>query len=106
MQSGEGSEPPLNPVPEPRVTTAVFVWSEAAYVTVGGLATGALGGWALTQILIKILTGVFDPPPTTLAVPWGYLILVAGVAIAAVIVAATAAIRSTRRPAVHLLRDI
>lgn len=60
----------------------------------------------MTQILIKILTGVFDPPPTTLAVPWGYLALVGGVAIVAVCVAAKAAIHSTRRPAIQLLRDI
>lgn len=83
-----------------------FVWSEAVYVTVGGLACGALAGWVLTQILIKILNGVFDPPPATLAVPWAYLSLVAAVAIAAVLIAATAAIRSTRRPTVQLLRDI
>ena len=83
-----------------------FVWSEAVYVTVGGLVTGAAGGWVLTNILVKILTGVFDPPPTTLAVPWAFLALVAAVTVAAVVIAASAAIRSTRRPAVQLLRDI
>ena len=83
-----------------------FVWSEAIYVTVGGLVTGAAGGWVLTNILVKILTGVFDPPPTTLAVPWAYLALVAAVTVAAVVIAASSAIRSTRRPAVQLLRDI
>ncbi len=83
-----------------------FVWTEAAYVTIGGLLTGAAGAWALTGILIKILTGVFDPPPETLAVPWSYLALIAAVAVGAVGIAAAAVIRSTRRPTVQLLREI
>jgi putative ABC transport system permease protein len=83
-----------------------FVWTEAAYVTIGGLLTGAAAAWALTEILIQILTGVFDPPPETLAVPWSYLGLIAGVAVLAVGIAAAAVIRSTRRPTVQLLREI
>ncbi|MCU1456098.1 MAG: hypothetical protein JWL73_190, partial [Actinomycetia bacterium] len=55
---------------------AGFVWSEAAFVTLGGLAAGALGGWALAQMLVKVLTGVFDPPPAALSVPWAYLAVV------------------------------
>ena len=83
-----------------------FVWSEAVFVTLGGLLAGSAAGWAITKVLVKILTGVFDPPPTTLAVPWPYLSTVAAVAIVAVIVAALAAIRSTKRPAIAILRDI
>ena len=83
-----------------------FVWSEAAFVSGGGLLLGAAGGWALTQVLVKILTGVFDPPPTTLAVPWLYLVLVAVVGLVAVAIAAAASIRTTRRPAIQVLRDI
>ncbi len=83
-----------------------FVWSEATYVTVGGLLTGAAGGWVLTQVIIKILTGVFDPAPSSLAVPWAYLGGVVVITVGAIAIAAMAAIRSTRRPAVQLLRDI
>src|SRR5207245_10971173 len=50
-----------------------FVWSEAAFVAIGGLALGALSGWWIAQVIVKILTGVFDPPPEHLSVPWGYL---------------------------------
>ena len=42
----------------------------------GGLL-GVAGGWTLAHVLVKVLTGVFDPPPAGLAVPWGYLGLVA-----------------------------
>ena len=46
-----------------------FIWAEAAFVTLGGLFTGAIAGWALAVMLVKVLAGVFDPPPATLAVP-------------------------------------
>ena len=83
-----------------------FVWGEAVFVTGGGLAAGAVGGWALSHMLVKVLTGVFDPAPAALAVPWAYLATVAVVAVAAVAVAAGGAIRSTRRPAITLIRDL
>ncbi|MEP7053686.1 MAG: FtsX-like permease family protein, partial [Actinomycetota bacterium] len=45
-----------------------FVWAEAAAVTVLGLSAGAAGGWALSNMLVKVLRGVFDPAPEALAV--------------------------------------
>jgi putative ABC transport system permease protein len=83
-----------------------FVTSEAAVVTLGGLIGGAAAGWALTRMLVKVLTGVFDPPPAHLAVPWAYLtsvLLVAGVAMT---VAAVVAMRMARQPAVEQLREL
>ena len=85
---------------------AGFVWSEAVFVTLGGLVFGTVGGWAITTMVVKVLTGVFDPPPTSLAVPWTYLALVVATATAAVLVAANGAVRSARRPAIEMLRDI
>ena len=83
-----------------------FVWSEAAFVTVGGALLGALGGWILTAMLVKILTGVFDPAPSSLTVPWGYLSLVLAIALASVVIAASTAVRATRRPTIDMLRDL
>jgi putative ABC transport system permease protein len=40
-----------------------FVWSETLFVTVGGVLFGALAAALMSGMLIKILTGVFDPPP-------------------------------------------
>ena len=48
-----------------------MISSEAAVLAVIGLAAGALVGAVLSVMLVKVLTGVFDPPPSTLAVPWG-----------------------------------
>ncbi len=83
-----------------------FVWSEAAFVTLGGLLAGAVGGWALSEMLVKVLTGVFDPPPSVLAVPWIYLATVGAVAVLAVALAASMTLGWTRAPAATLVRDL
>jgi putative ABC transport system permease protein len=83
-----------------------FVWTEAAFVTTGGLLLGAVGAWILASMPVKVLTGVFDPPPAALAVPWGYLVTVAATAVAAVILTAIAVIRLTFRPAISVLREL
>ncbi len=83
-----------------------FVWSEAGFVLVVGSLLGAIGAVALSQMLVKVLTGVFDPPPAALNVPWAYLGTVFAVAVAATVVAGSSAIRATRRPALELLRDL
>ncbi len=83
-----------------------FVWTEAAFVVIGGLVLGALAGWTLSEMLVKVLTGVFDPPPDTLTVPWGYLGAVAAAAVGAVVAVSIAVIRRTSHLAVSELRDL
>jgi putative ABC transport system permease protein len=83
-----------------------LVLAEAAVVTVAGLAGGTLVAWGLSVMLVKVLTGVFDPPPSVIAVPIGYL----AIAVLAVLVAQTAAAlagaRTSTRPAVEELREL
>ncbi|MEA2362531.1 MAG: putative transport system permease protein [Thermoleophilaceae bacterium] len=83
-----------------------FVWGESAFVTAGGLVLGAVSAGAISTMLVKVLTGVFDPPPDALAVPWGYLGVVASLAVAAVASAGGLTLRALRRPAIEELRDI
>jgi putative ABC transport system permease protein len=83
-----------------------FVFTEATFVTLGGLLLGAVAGWGLSQMLVKVLTDVFDPPPDTLSVPWGYLAAVVAVAVVAVAAASVAVIRRTAHPAISVLRDL
>jgi putative ABC transport system permease protein len=83
-----------------------FVWSEAAFVAMGGLALGALGGWWIAQVIVKILTGVFDPPPEHLSVPWSYLAVLLVAVSAAIAVAGAGMLRAIRRPAMAILRDL
>ncbi len=84
----------------------VFLWSEGLLVLAGGGLIGTLLGWGIALVLVKVLTGVFDPPPEYLLVPWGYL---AGLALAATlstIVAVLGMRRASRRPVVEELRKL
>ncbi len=83
-----------------------FVWSEAAFIVVGGLFAGAFTGWALASTLVKVLTGVFDPPPAALSVPWLYLATVAAVATIAVVVAGAGTIRRAQSAPLTALREL
>jgi putative ABC transport system permease protein len=83
-----------------------FIWTETAFVTIGGIALGGAGASWLTWMLVKLLTGVFDPPPTSPAVPYAYLVALAIVTVAAVGVASASALRALRRPALEGLRDL
>ena len=85
---------------------ASFVWSEAIYVTVGGVVLGALSGWALSFIITKILTGVFDPPPPHLFIPWVYLAALGAVTCGAIAATGTTIIRALRRPSAGIIRDL
>jgi putative ABC transport system permease protein len=82
-----------------------FVWAECAFVLLGGLSAGAVGGFVLSHMLVGVLRGVFDPPPAALAVPWAYLGIVVVVAVVAIAGAARAAIVAAGRPGVAILRE-
>jgi putative ABC transport system permease protein len=83
-----------------------FVWSEAAFIVTGGLLAGAIAGCALASMLVKVLTGVFDPPPTALSVPWAYLAAVAAATTIAVIGAGATTIRRARTAPLAALREL
>jgi len=83
-----------------------FVWGESLFVTGGGLALGVATAGAVTVMLVKVLTGVFDPPPDALAVPWDYLGAVVALTVGAVGVAGAVTLRALRRPAIEELREI
>lgn len=83
-----------------------MVTTEAVLLAAAGLTGGSLIGWLLSQMLVKVLTGVFDPPPAHLAVPLPYLAACAGAVLIAMACAAWNGIRPARRPAVEELRDL
>jgi putative ABC transport system permease protein len=83
-----------------------FVWTEILVTGLLGVALGAIGGWLLSQMLVKVLSGVFDPPPSALAVPWGYLGVVALLGAAGLAVAAWVTIVAARRSPLSVLRDL
>ena len=82
-----------------------MVFAEGALVLVGGLAIGAVAGTVLSNVLVAVLSGVFDPPPAALAVPWPYLALLSGAVLASTLLTGAIVVRRTRRPPVETLRE-
>jgi putative ABC transport system permease protein len=85
---------------------AKLVWAEVAVTGVAGLLLGATLGAGLSTMLVAILTGVFDPPPDQLTVPWPYLGGVLAVGLTCLGIAAVTAIVTARRPVLAALRDL
>ena len=83
-----------------------FVWGESLFVTAGGLLLGTGIAVVISDMLIKVLTGVFDPPPDHLSVPWGYLGALVVLTVAAVGAAGVITLRALHRPAIEELRDL
>jgi putative ABC transport system permease protein len=83
-----------------------FVWAESLFVTGGGLLLGVAIAGGITVLLVKVLTGVFDPPPDHMSVPWGYLSAEVLLTVATVAAAGAITLRRLRRPAIEELRDL
>jgi len=69
----------------------------------GGGLTGVALGLTLAQVLVKVLTGVFDPAPEGLILPWNYLLLAVVVATIAVVLLMRLIVRQR---VAEVLRDI
>jgi putative ABC transport system permease protein len=82
-----------------------FVWGESLFVTLTGLALGIALAGTIAWMLVKVLTGVFDPPPDALAVPWTYLGVLVALTLAGVATAGALTLRGLRREDVGALRD-
>jgi putative ABC transport system permease protein len=83
-----------------------FLWSEGAVIQISGGIIGIALGFAIAQMLVTILTGVFDPPPEVLAIPWIYLVVMTLAAIASMVAAVLSTQIASRRPVVEALRDL
>lgn len=83
-----------------------FVWSEGLFVLLSGAVVGLLTGFGVAGMLVKVLTGVFDPPPEALAVPWSYLLGLIVAASLATVLAIFSSLITSRRPVVVALRDL
>ncbi|WP_322474792.1 ABC transporter permease [Deinococcus sp. AB2017081] len=76
-----------------------------AFVIVGlGGAFGLLIGLGVAQTLVKLLQGVFDPPPEGLLLPWAYLGALLISALASTLCAVALARRASTRRVTEVLR--
>lgn len=83
-----------------------FLWSEGLVILIGGGALGLATGFGVATMLVKLLTGVFDPPPQALSVPWMYLALLGLAGTVSMFAAVLSALAAARRPVVEALREI
>jgi putative ABC transport system permease protein len=82
-----------------------FLWSEGLLIFVGGASIGLLAGFGVAQMLVKILTGVFDPPPEHLTVPWAYLTMLVVAALTAMSAALAVSHVTSRKSAIETIRE-
>jgi putative ABC transport system permease protein len=83
-----------------------FVWSEGLIILLGGTLFGSIAGLGLAELLVKMLTHIFDPPPESLVLPWGYLAFLLSALVIATIVAVVSSIVATKRSGVEVLRSL
>jgi putative ABC transport system permease protein len=88
-----------------RRQTAAFVVGESVLVTVVGLLLGGLLGAGLAKVLVSVLNGVFDPPPSALAVPVGFLVVLAVAIVGSAVVGSALVVRWASRAPVAALRE-
>ena len=70
-----------------------FLWSEALLILVPGAVIGAVIGVAAADMLVKLLSGIFDPPPDALSYP---LLMLSGFVLVSIL-ATIAAVRFARQ---------
>lgn len=82
-----------------------FIWSEAGVLVIGGLTGGVALGWMIAAMLANLLTGVFDPPPAAMTIPWSYIALVLLVTVGSVAAAARTTIGLSQRRILETIRQ-
>ena len=96
----------LSAIGATRGQLGAFLWSEGLLVALGGTVFGLISGIITAWMLVKLLTGVFDPPPEGLVYPLGYLVSLIGLVAASVMGAVLMTETRLPKTVVEQLRDI
>ncbi|MFN2604136.1 MAG: FtsX-like permease family protein [Gemmatimonadaceae bacterium] len=83
-----------------------FLWTEGVIVLISGMVLGFATGFGIAKMLVKLLTGVFDPAPQSLAVPWVYLVVLVVAGCLSTILAVAIALNVTQHRAIQTVRTI
>lgn len=83
-----------------------FLWTEGLIVLVAGMILGTATGFGVAKMLVKMLTGVFDPPPQALAISWPYLSVLLLAGCLSTVLAVLIARRVSQQGAIEALRTI
>jgi putative ABC transport system permease protein len=84
---------------------AAFVGTEAGSVVALGSLAGLLLGGVIGWVLVRVLRGVFDPPPAHPVVPWAYLGVLVAVIAGGLVAAVAFELRHSARLRPEALRD-
>jgi len=82
-----------------------FLWSEGLATLIGGSVIGLAMGFGVAWMLVKMLTGVFDPPPASLSVPWLYLVILISAAAVSTIIAVLFAYAHSHHSGIAAMRE-
>jgi putative ABC transport system permease protein len=83
-----------------------FLWTEGLIILLAGMVLGFITGFGIAKMLVKVLTGVFDPPPESLSIPSAYLIVLIVAGCVSTAAAVLIARWVTERRAIQALRTI
>ncbi|HXL86871.1 MAG TPA: ABC transporter permease, partial [Gemmatimonadaceae bacterium] len=83
-----------------------FLWTEGLIILIAGMVLGFVTGFGIAKMLVKVLTGVFDPAPQSLAIPWVYLVVLIVAGCASTVLAVVIAQRVTQQKSLEALRTI
>ena len=83
-----------------------FIHSETFLIFVGGATAGVVLGLGVAWMLVKVLSGVFDPPPEFLSLPWDYLAALLATALLSTGAVSIGIGRLARRNAVEEIRNL
>jgi putative ABC transport system permease protein len=83
-----------------------FLAGEARALLLGGLAGGTVIAATISSLLVKVLTGIFDPPPTAATLPVGYLLALLASVCAATELVVLALRRHGSRGGISQLREL
>ncbi|GAA2341604.1 hypothetical protein GCM10010170_025190 [Dactylosporangium salmoneum] len=85
---------------------AGFLWTEAGALVIAGVAGGLAMGTLIAFELIKVLNGIFDPPPPYPFIPWTFVITVLAAVLGTAALATAASARWTGHVDASRLRDL
>lgn len=83
-----------------------FLAAEARALLIGGATGGILIGGTIAYLLVKVLTGIFDPAPSGLTVPTTYLLVLVGSALVSSTLVLLVVGRLAARAGPSQLRDL
>ena len=83
-----------------------FLWTEGLIILVAGMVLGFATGLGIAKMLVKVLTGVFDPAPSSLSIPRAYLGVLVAAGVLSTVIAIVIAQRVTQKRSIEALRTI